>query len=106
MGNRTIKCQNRNFENMICNLSKRKKIIRKTEHIENMEKNESRKTKKSRQGRQKEPEEKITGKRRQTKKKQERKTKKKKKHCSTSPPGGNQVDGLPPVPHTGATYIT
>ena len=27
------------------------------------------------------------------------------KFCSTSPPGGNQVDGLPPVPHTGAAYI-
>ena len=61
--------------------------------------------KKSRQGRQKKPKEKITGKRRQTKKKQKRRTKKRKKLCSTSPPGGNQVDGLPPVPHTGAAYI-
>ena len=48
---------------------------------------------------------KITGKRRETKKKQKRRTKKRKKLCSTSPPGGNQVDGLPPVPHTGAAYI-
>merc|ERR1711966_73663 len=77
----------------------------KTEHIENIEKNESGKRKKSRQGRQKKPKEKITGKRRQTKKKQKRRTKKRKKLCSTSPPGGNQVDGLPPVPHT-ATLAT
>ena len=42
---------------------------------------------------------KIIGKRRQTKKKQKRRTKKRKKLCSTSAPGGNQVDGLPPVPH-------
>ena len=90
---------------MICNLNKRKKIIRKTEHIENIEKNESGKTKKSRQGRQKEPKEKITGKRRETKKKQKRRTKKRKKLCSTSPPGGNQVDGLPPVPHTATVAI-
>ena len=90
---------------MICNSSKRKKIIRKTEHIENIEKNESGKRKKSRQGRQKKPKEKITGKRRQTKKKQKRRTKKRKKLCSTSPPGGNQVDGLPPVPHTATVAI-
>ena len=90
---------------MICNLNKRKKIIRKTEHIENEQKNESRKTKKSRQGRQKKPKDKMTGKRRETKKKQKRRTKKRKKLCSTSPPGGNQVDGLPPVPHTGAADI-
>ena len=90
---------------MICNLNKRKKIIRKTEHIENIEKNESGKRKKSRQGRQKEPKEKITGKRRETKKKQKRRTKKRKKLCSTSPPGGNQVDGLPPVPHTERVVI-
>ena len=90
---------------MICNLNKRKKIIRKTEHIENIEKNESGKTKKSRQGRQKEPKEKITGKRRETKKKQKRRTKKRKKLCSTSPPGGNQVDGLPPVPHSATVAI-
>merc|ERR1711966_317640 len=48
---------------------------------------------------------KITGERRETKKKQKRRTKKRKKLCSTSPPGGNQVDGLPPVPHTGAGDI-
>ena len=27
------------------------------------------------------------------------------KFCSTSPPGGNQVDGLPPVPHTATVAI-
>ena len=43
-----------------------------------------------------------TGKRRKTKKKQKRK---RKKLCSTSPPGGNQVDGLPPVPHTATVAI-
>ena len=48
---------------------------------------------------------KITGKRRETKKKQKRRTKKRKKLCSTSPPGGNQVDGLPPVPHTATVAI-
>ena len=42
---------------------------------------------------------KIREKRRETKKKQKRRTKKRRKLCSTSPPGGNQVDGLPPVPH-------
>ena len=48
---------------------------------------------------------KIIGERRETKKKQKTRTKRRKKLCSTSPPGGNQVDGLPPVPHTGAAYI-
>ena len=42
---------------------------------------------------------KIREKRRETKKKQKRRTKRTKKLCSTGPPGGNQVDGLPPVPH-------
>ena len=48
---------------------------------------------------------KIIGKTRETKKKQKRRTKKRKKLCSTSPPGGNQVDGLPPVPHTATVAI-
>merc|ERR1711966_373172 len=46
---------------------------------------------------------KIIGKRRETKKKQKRRTKKRKKLCSTSPTGGNQVDGLPPLPHSQQT---
>merc|ERR1711966_564014 len=91
MGNRTIKCQNRNFENMICNSSKRKKIIRKTEHIENIKKNESRKTKKSRQRRQKEPKETITGKRRETKKKQKRRTKKGRSSALRVPPADTRL---------------
>ena len=37
-----------------------------------------------------------------SRKRREEKTKKKKEVYSTSPSGGNQVDGLPPVPHTGA----
>ena len=48
---------------------------------------------------------KIIGKRRETKKKQKRRTKKRKKLCSTSAPGGNQVAGLPPVPHTATVAI-
>ena len=43
---------------------------------------------------------KIIGERRETKKKQKTRTKRRKKLCSTSPPGGNQVDGLPPVVNT------
>ena len=48
---------------------------------------------------------KIIGERRETKKKQKTRTKRRKKLCSTSPPGGNQVDGLPPVPHTATVAI-
>ena len=76
----------------------------KIQHISYLQKNGNRKERRANKG-EKEPKEKITGKRRETKKKQKRRTKKRKKLCSTSPPGGNQVDGLPPVPHTGAAYI-
>ena len=62
-------------------------------------------TKKSRQGREKKRGEKITRKRRETNKKQKRRRKRRKKLCSTRPPGGNQVDGLPPVPHTATVAI-
>ena len=88
---------------MICNLTKKGEIISKIQHILNIQKNGSGKRKRANKG-EKKPKEKITGKRRETEKKQKRRTKKREKLCSTSPPGGNQVDGLPPVPHTGAAY--